>query len=187
MKSAASHLVLVDVWNGADGRRNHADRTPSKQLALVIDQLSEETGIRTDDRTARLDVSVRVLEVHALVFHEIRDADARRPADPGHAVDESATSAVLVRFDLVGAAVEVDVDARLRCVVDAHLHRLDARDVDVRKVNRAVDDEVDPVAAHLLRRHGRCSAQVEVIVDLGHLREYRHLIGWTSSIDYTNK
>ena len=124
------HLLLVDVRDVAHWRRDHLDgRNAAVQLLLVVDELAEEARIWSDDHPAAPAVSKRIPQRHAVVFHEVRDADRRRPADAGHAVDKRAAAAVVVGADLVGDAVEVERDACVRHVVDVDLDRLDAGQV----------------------------------------------------------
>ena len=85
-------LLLVDIRDPPYHRLHHLDGVSAEEPALVVDQLAPEAVVRVHDRPASLAVPIGLLQSHALILHQVGDAQAGRPADAGNAVHQSLAS-----------------------------------------------------------------------------------------------
>lgn len=79
---------------GGAGRRRRRRRR-GEHLRLELQQLAHEAEVGRDDAAPLLDELERLLQPHALLHHQVGQADGGRPRDAGLAVNQHPPSAVL--------------------------------------------------------------------------------------------
>lgn len=83
-------VAAVNVWNFRVHVLvvDHFHTVLSVQSQLVVYQLLEEAVVGFDERPFAFDVIERVEQRHLLVFHQVREAQARGSAHSGYAMHQ---------------------------------------------------------------------------------------------------
>lgn len=167
-------LLEVDVRDesvsGAQvGHLDHLDARVAEQLDLVVDKLPEEAVVGVHHGAPRLEVAKRVAQPHAVVLHEVGQAERGRARGARHAMHEHAAAAHVHVVDVLGHGVEIDGHVEVGRIVHAHAQELDVVGTDrhVGEVGATVDDGRNADGAHCAERDGTEPAQVQVVRHLG--------------------
>lgn len=168
VRSEGPAVPLVNIRYDPVGCLHHLNRVPAEQLPLVFNQLAPEAAVGPDDGTAGLDPSVGLGQRHAVVLHEVRQAQRGRAAHPGCTVHQHRPSFAPHAVDLVGHAVEVQGDGGVGHVCQGDLHVLHMRPVEVGQLDGGVDHAGDALRQQqaAVGRHV-ASTEEEVWGDLG--------------------
>lgn len=135
---------LVHVGNDPVWCLDHFHRVPAKQFSLVLNQLSPEPSIRTNDGSAGFDPSVSLGQGNSVVLHEVGQTERGRAAHPSRAVHQHGSPFAANAVDLISYAVKIKRYGRMRHVGQWHFHILHVWPVEVGQLDGGVHHTGNP-------------------------------------------
>lgn len=137
-------VPLVDVRNDTVWCLDHFHWVPAKQFPLVLNELSPEPSIRTNDGSAGLDPGVSFGQGNSVVLHEVRQTEWGGAAHPSRAVHQDGSPFAAHAVDLISHTVKIKRDRRMRHVGQWHFHILHVRPVEVGQLDGGVHHTGNP-------------------------------------------
>lgn len=174
----APAVPLVHIGDDPVRRLHHLNRVPAEQLPLVLDELPPEAAVGPDDGPAGFDPGVGLSQGHAVVLHEVGQAQRGGAAHARSAVHQHGPALAAHAVDLIGHAVEVEGDGRVGHVGQGHLHVLHVGPVEVGKLDGGVDHAGDALGQQQAAVGGHVApAEEEVGGDLGDAPQQAAVLG----------
>lgn len=121
------------------------DSILTKQLKFVVNKLLPKAAVGTDDRATGLGPCVRIQQGHAVVFHEIGNAEGGRAAHSCGAVQQRAAIPYIHAVDVIGYGVEKVVEVGIESITHRHMNVLNVFKKGVNYFCGSIDDRGDAV------------------------------------------